>query len=105
MKETTIKVKNQIGLHALPATFFIQAANTFESSVWLEKEEKRSNAKSLLGVLALGIVGGSQIKIIASGPDEDIAVKTLEKFINSGFENEDELNRWIEELSDSVPEE
>ena len=105
MVSRDVKITNNIGLHARPATFFIQAANTFESSVWLEKEEKRSNAKSLLGVLALGIIGGSQIKIIASGPDEDIAVKTLEKFINSGFENEDELKLWIEELSVSVPEE
>ena len=56
VKEVT--VENQVGLHARPATFFIQKANEFKSSIWVEKEERRVNAKSLLGVLSLGIVGG-----------------------------------------------
>ena len=51
-KEAT--VNNQVGLHARPATFFIQKANEFKSSIWVEKEERRVNAKSLLGVLSLG---------------------------------------------------
>ena len=59
-----VTVKNQVGLHARPATFFIQKANEFKSSVWVEKEERRVNAKSLLGVLSLGIVGGTTIRII-----------------------------------------
>ena len=62
-----VTVKNQVGLHARPATFFIQKANEFKSSVWVEKEERRVNAKSLLGVLSLGIVGGTTIRIIAAG--------------------------------------
>lgn len=98
MKETTVMIKNQIGLHAHPATFFIQAANSFESSIWIEKDERRSNAKSLLGVLSLGIIGGAQIRIIANGPDEEEAVDTLCKFINSGFENKEELMSWLNEL-------
>ena len=53
VKEVT--VENQVGLHARPATFFIQKANEFKSSIWVEKEERRVNAKSLLGVLSLGI--------------------------------------------------
>ena len=57
VKEVT--VENQVGLHARPATFFIQKANEFKSSIWVEKEERRVNAKSLLGVLSLGIVGGT----------------------------------------------
>ncbi len=57
MKEAT--VNNQVGLHARPATFFIQKANEFKSSVWVEKDERRVNAKSLLGVLSLGIVKGT----------------------------------------------
>ena len=68
-----IEVKNQVGLHARPATFFIQKANEYKSSIWVEKEERRVNAKSLLGILSLGIVGGAQIRIIASGSDEQIA--------------------------------
>ena len=51
-----VMVQNQVGLHARPATFFIQKANEFKSSIWVEKEERRVNAKSLLGVLSLGIV-------------------------------------------------
>ena len=60
VKEVT--VENQVGLHARPATFFIQKANEFKSSIWVEKEERRVNAKSLLGVLSLGIVGGTTIR-------------------------------------------
>ena len=57
----TITVNNQVGLHARPATFFIQKANEFKSSIWIEKEERKVNAKSLLGVLSLGIVKGTDI--------------------------------------------
>ena len=52
-----ITVNNEVGLHARPATYFIQKANEFKSGIWVEKEERRVNAKSLLGVLSLGIVG------------------------------------------------
>ena len=72
-----VKVQNQVGLHARPATFFIQKANEFKSSIWVEKEERRVNAKSLLGVLSLGIMGGTDIRIIAGGPDEEQAVEEL----------------------------
>jgi phosphocarrier protein HPr len=80
-----VMVENQVGLHARPATFFIQRANEYKSSIWVEKEERRVNAKSLLGVLSLGIVGGTQIRIIADGSDEQQAVEGLTKLINSGF--------------------
>ena len=78
-----VTVKNQVGLHARPATFFIQKANEFKSSVWVEKEERRVNAKSLLGVLSLGIVGGTNIRIIADGVDEQAAVDSLVKLVES----------------------
>lgn len=80
-----VQVQNQVGLHARPATFFIQKANEYKSSVWVEKEERRVNAKSLLGVLSLGIVGGTGIKIIADGSDEKDAVEGLVKLVESGF--------------------
>ena len=80
-----VLVQNKAGLHARPATFFIQKANEFKSSIWVEKEERRVNAKSLLGVLSLGIVGGTTIKIIADGQDEEAAVEALVKLVNSGF--------------------
>ncbi|MBP0979235.1 MAG: HPr family phosphocarrier protein [Oscillospiraceae bacterium] len=83
VKEVT--VQNQVGLHARPATFFSQKANEYKSSIWIEKEERRVNAKSLLGVLSLGIIGGTIIKVIADGPDEEEAVEGLVKLVESGF--------------------
>ena len=80
-----VMVQNQVVLHARPATFFIQKANEFKSTVWVEKEERRVNSKSLLGVLSLGIVGGTTIRIIADGPDEEEAVESLVKLVQSGF--------------------
>ena len=80
-----VEVKNQVGLHARPATFFIQKANEYQSSIWVEKEERRVNAKSLLGILSLGIVGGAKIRIIADGSDEQLAVDGLVKLVESGF--------------------
>lgn len=78
-------VNNQVGLHARPATFFIQKANEFKSSIWVEKEERRVNAKSLLGVLSLGIVKGTAINLIADGADEKEAVEALIELISSNF--------------------
>ncbi len=83
VKEVT--VLNQVGLHARPATFFIQKANEFKASIWIEKTDRRVNAKSLLGVLSLGIIGGTAIKIIADGSDEVEAVDGLVKLVESGF--------------------
>ena len=80
-----IEVKNQVGLHARPATFFIQKANEYKSSIWVEKEERRVNAKSLLGILSLGNVGGANIRIIADGSDEQLAVDGLVKLVEGGF--------------------
>ena len=83
-----VMVQNQVGLHARPATFFIQKANEFKSSIWIEKEERRVNAKSLLGILSLGIVGGTTIKVIADGSDEQVAVEALVELVDSGFSDE-----------------
>ena len=80
-----VKVQNKIGLHARPATFFIQKANEYKSAIWVEREERRVNAKSLLGVLSLGIVGGASISILADGPDEQDAVNGLVQLIETGF--------------------
>ena len=80
-----VVINNQVGLHARPATFFIQKANEFKSTVWVEKEERRVNAKSLLGVLSLGIVGGTEIRIIVDGSDEEAALAALVELVESGF--------------------
>ncbi len=81
-----VVIKNQVGLHARPATFFIQKANEFKSSIWIEKEDRRVNAKSLLGVLSLGIVKGTEINIVADGVDENEAIAKLSELIDSDFE-------------------
>ena len=83
MKEAV--VNNQVGLHARPATFFIQKANEFKSSIWVEKDERRVNAKSLLGVLSLGVVKGTSINLMPDGPDEKEAVDALVELIASNF--------------------
>ena len=80
-----VAVNNQVGLHARPATFFIQKANEFKCSIWVEKDERRVNAKSLLGVLSLGIIKGTAITIIADGTDEEDAVGALAELISSNF--------------------
>jgi phosphocarrier protein len=78
-------INNSVGLHARPATFFIQKANEFKSSVWIEKDDRRVNAKSLLGVLSLGIIRGTVIRIDADGSDEEAAVNALVELISSNF--------------------
>lgn len=78
-------VQNQVGLHARPATFFIQKANNFKSSIWVSKDDRKVNAKSLLGVLSLGIIKGTSITIIAEGEDQEEAVNTLVELIDSNF--------------------
>lgn len=85
MYSKTAAVKNQVGLHARPATFFIQKANEYKSNIWVEKDERRVNAKSLLGVLSMGITRDMEITIIASGSDETEAVEALAELITSTF--------------------
>lgn len=83
MKATV--VNNQVGLHARPATFFIQKANEFKCSIWVEKDERKVNAKSLLGVLSLGVIQGGEITLIADGEDEQKAVDALAELIATNF--------------------
>ena len=85
MYERKATILKQVGLHARPATFLIQKANEFKSSIWIEKDERRVNAKSLLGVLSLGVAKDATISIIADGPDENEAVNTLCDLISSDF--------------------
>ncbi len=80
-----VVINNQVGLHARPATFFIQKANEYKCSIWIEYEERRVNAKSLLGVLSLGIVKGTEITLIADGSDEEAAVQALSNLISTEF--------------------
>ena len=80
-----VTINNEVGLHARPATFFIQKANEFKSGIWVEKDERRVNAKSLLGVLALGITKGTTITLLADGGDEKEAVAALSELVSGNF--------------------
>ena len=85
MYSCEVVIKREEGLHARPATFFIQKANQFESSIWVETQQRKVNAKSLLGVLSLGIMKDSSINIIANGADEEDAVNALVALVESDF--------------------
>ncbi|MBO5649713.1 MAG: HPr family phosphocarrier protein [Clostridia bacterium] len=85
MISRNITIKNSVGLHARPATFFIQKANSYRCSIWVEKEDRRVNAKSLLGVLSLGITKDMTITLIADGVDEVDALNGIEDLVVNGF--------------------
>ena len=85
MVKQEMTITNNIGLHARPATFFIQKANMFKSSIWIEKDDRKVNAKSLLGVLSLGIAKGMVVTLIADGQDENAAVKCLVDLVQEGL--------------------
>ncbi len=76
-------VNNKVGLFARPATFFIQKANEYKCSIWVEKDDRRVNAKSLLGVLSMGIADGTTISLIADGVDEAEALEALVKLVSA----------------------
>lgn len=79
MKETIVKCES--GLHNKQATYFIQKANDFKSTIWVEVDNRRINAKSLLGVLSMGITTGTSVNLIAEGPDEVQAVDALSEML------------------------
>ena len=85
MYEKEVIIQNQVGLHARPATFFIQKANSYKSTIWLEEGGRRINAKSLLGVLSMGIIKGTTITLISDGMDEVEALDGLESLITKGL--------------------
>ena len=76
IKEVIVRCES--GLHNSQATYFVQKANEFNSSIWIESENRKMNAKSLLGIMSLGIVTGATVTISASGPDAEEAVNALE---------------------------
>ncbi len=86
MLSKEVIVQNQVGLHARPATFFIQKSNEFKSSIWIEKKDRRVNAKSLLGVLSLGITKGTKITVITDGADEEEALEALSGLIGANID-------------------
>ena len=78
MYSKEIVIRCESGLHNSQATYFVQKANEFESSIWVESDNRKMNAKSLLGVLSMGAVTGATVRLSASGIDEEEAVNALE---------------------------
>ncbi len=76
-----VVVRCESGLHNRQATYFVQKANEFESSIYLESGNRRMNAKSLLGIMSLGIVTGTTVTLSATGPDAEAAVNALDTLL------------------------
>lgn len=76
-----IVVRCESGLHNKQATYFVQKANEFSSSIWVESDNRRMNAKSLLGIMSLGIVTGAVVTLSADGADAKDAVEALEALL------------------------
>ena len=85
MVKHNVTITNNIGLHARPATFFIQKANSFKASIWIEKDDRKVNAKSLLGVLSMGIAKGMTVTLVAEGADEAAAIDGLVELVQNSF--------------------
>ncbi|KLU60646.1 HPr-like protein Crh [Peptococcaceae bacterium CEB3] len=90
MRTETVEILNKAGLHARPASLFVRAASSFKSEVSLEKGGKKVTAKSILGVLSLGIRLGDEVVLRCQGPDEEEALTQLTELVYSKFGEKDE---------------
>ncbi len=84
MKEKSIEVKIASGLEARPVALFVQAASQFQSNIYVAVQNKKVNAKSIMGMMSLGVLEGESILILADGEDEDEAILALEKYLTEG---------------------
>jgi phosphocarrier protein len=88
MIEKTITVINRAGIHARPSAILVQKTKNFKSNIYMEKNNDRINAKSIMGIITLGASYGTELKIIADGEDEEDAVETIVRLFESKFEEE-----------------
>jgi catabolite repression HPr-like protein len=79
-KKVTVQLKS--GLQARPAALFVQEANRFTSDVFVEKEGKKVNAKSIMGIMSLAVGSGSELVLAVNGPDENEAIEALAEFVS-----------------------
>lgn len=86
MVEKDVTVKNRAGIHARPAGMIVTLANKFSSQIFLEKDTDKINAKSIMGLITLGVLCNTTVKVSATGPDEQAAVDALVKLIDNRFE-------------------
>ncbi len=85
MVRKEITIMNELGLESKTAAMLIQKASNYKSSVWIEKGDRKANAKSLLGILSLGIASGTKVALILEGEDEEKAANELEEYAKAGF--------------------
>ena len=85
---TVCTIKNKLGLHARPASLFVQTASKFDSDIVVSKDSETANGKSLMSMMVLSAVCGSKLKITASGPDAEDAVKALNDLVDRRFDEE-----------------
>lgn len=85
MKNTELKVKNRAGLHTRPAANLVKLASKFKSEIELERDGFRINAKSIIGVMTLAAEQGCELILYADGADEDVVIKEIKEFFDSGF--------------------
>ena len=88
MTQETLTIENKTGIHASPASIFVQTATKFKSKIQLQAKGKTIDAKSILMIMSMGLVKGTEVTIIADGPDEAEAVKALKDLIESKFGEE-----------------
>ena len=88
MTTETITIVNRAGIHARPAALLVQTTKDFKCNIYFERGKDKINAKSIMGILALGATYGTELTIIAEGEDEEVAVKTLARLFASKFEEE-----------------
>ena len=85
MIEKSIQIKLETGLEARPVAMLVQVASQFESTVYLNSENRKVNAKSIMGMMSMGLESGAEVTVIAEGNDEEAAVAEIEKFLSAQF--------------------
>lgn len=78
-----ILIKIPTGLEARPVALLVQVASQYESNIYVECEEKKVNAKSIMGMMSLGLAAGEEVVVIADGSDEEVAMDNIEKYLSS----------------------
>jgi phosphocarrier protein HPr len=88
MTQKKVIIKNRAGIHARPAALLVETANKYKSSIHLEKQNEKINAKSIMGIITLGAAYKSELLLSADGPDEKEAVESISHLFESRFEEE-----------------
>ena len=104
MKMKAVRIQLNGGLEARPVAMLVQVASQHDSTVYLESEGKKVNAKSIMGMMSLGLDSGEMVTVIADGPDEEVAVEDIAKYLCSGkscMPPVQELSKLYEKLKES----